>query len=165
MDGNDKVMRLTLPSQFGPDSILAKLRFKVALGNDSLSEIKLEYTSLIGLGKVLIDEEDGKFTLKGYCNEGSPRLFDAEGRVYLNQSFPNPASNSISLDFSLIETDLTKLYIIDITGKTVKTIIDGISPKGEYSIQISLADLPAGQYRYILETPTRKFTRNLIIQR
>lgn len=165
IDGQDRVMKLTLPSQFGPDSILAKLKFKVALGNDSLSKMRLEYTSPIGLGKVKISEKDGLFTLKGFCKDATPRLFDSEGKVYLNQTFPNPTSNIASLEFSILETDLTKLYFIDLTGKIVKTVLNGVLQKGKYDIQMDLSDLPAGEYRYILETPTRKFTRSLIIQR
>lgn len=165
LDGSERVMQISLPTQFGPDSILTKLKFKVALGNDTISTMKLEYTAPIGLGKVLISENEGKFRLKGFCEEETPRLFDSDGKIFLKQTFPNPAINSITLSFSLIETDLTKLYIIDITGKIVKYILDEIAQKGEYSVQVDISDLPSGQYRYILETPTRKFTNNLIIHR
>ena len=164
-DGNDRIMQINLPTTFSTDSLLATLKFKVALGNDSLSQLKLEYTSPIGLGKVFIKEKSGLFTLTGFCTEGTPRLFDASGRVYLNQSVPNPAINMVDIEISLIETDYTKLYIVDVSGKIVKTVFDKIMQKGKHDLHIDISNLPAGIYNYILETPTRKFSQNLIIQR
>jgi WD40 repeat protein len=164
-DKQDRVMKVTIPSTFGSDSVLMKLKFKVALGNDSLSQIKIENVAPIGLAKMLINTEDGKFTLTGFCNQGSPRLFDENGRIYLNQTYPNPTNSIFTLDFSLIENGYTHLFIIDYMGQIVKTIIDQNMQKGKYQIKVNTADLASGQYQCILETLTRRYTTNLIIQR
>jgi WD40 repeat protein len=164
-DGQDRVMEVTLPSKFGSDSVLLKLKFKVALGNDTLTPLKIEYTQPIGLAKILINEQSGQFKLSGYCIQGTPRLFDENGRVFLNQAFPNPTNGIFTINFSLIEDGYTKLYLVDLTGRVVKELANSIMQKGEYNYKINSADLPSGQYRCILETPTRKFIQSLIIQR
>jgi WD40 repeat protein len=164
-DGQDRVMKITLPSKFGADSILVKLKFKVALGNDTLTPLKIEYTEPIGLAKILIFEQSGEFKLSGYCMQGTPRLFDENGRVFLNKTFPNPTNGIFTINFSLIEDGFTRLYLVDLTGRIIKELANSIMQKGEYNYQVNSADFPSGQYRLILETPTRKFTQSLIIQR
>lgn len=165
LDGNDRVMLLDLPRNFGPDSILTKIRFKSALGNDSLTNLKLEYSSPIGLGKVKVFTQNGLFRLTGFCTEGGARLFDSEGKVYLKQTFPNPTQGIATLEFSVIEIENTRIYLVDTQGKLVKDLINRELPRGEYSMNIDLSDIPAGNYFCIMETPTRKYSKTLIIQR
>lgn len=164
-DGEDRVMKLTLPTSFQSDSVLLKIRFKANLGNDSLSNLTLENSSPIGLGKIKITEESGQFRLTGYCTEGGARLFDSEGKVFLKQTYPNPTNGDINLDFSIIEVGYTRIYVIDALGKEVKLLVEGKLPKGEYHYNLNINDLPSGQYRYVLETPSRKFSQSLIIQK
>ena len=165
IDGNDRVMLLDLPRNFGPDSVLAKIRFKVALGNDSLSNLKLEYSSPIGLGKLKVYTQSGLFRLTGFCTEGGVRLFDSEGKVYLKQTFPNPTQGFTTLEFSVIEVENTKIYLTDTQGRLVKEIINKELARGEYSYDLDLGDIPDGMYFCIMETPTRKYSTTMIIQR
>ncbi len=165
MDGNDRVMLLDLPRNFGSDSILAKIRFKAALGNDSLSNLQLEYSTPIGLGKLKIFTQNGLFKLTGFCTEGGTRLFDSEGKVYLKQTFPNPTQGITTLEFSVIEIENTRIYLTDTQGKLIKEIVNRELARGEYSMNIDLTDIPAGTYFCIMETPTRKYSRTMIIQR
>lgn len=165
MDGRDRVMLLDLPRNFGPDSILAKIKFKVALGNDSLTNLNLEYSSPIGLGKLRINTQGGHFKLTGFCNEGGARLYDSEGKVYLKQTFPNPTQGLATLEFSVIEKETTRIFLVDSQGKLVKELINQELARGEYSVNIDLRNIPAGNYFCVLETPTRRYTRTLIIQR
>jgi hypothetical protein len=97
--------------------------------------------------------------------QGTPRLFDENGRVFLNKTFPNPTNGIFTINFSLIEDGFTRLYLVDLTGRIIKELANSIMQKGEYNYQVNSADFPSGQYRLILETPTRKFTQSLIIQR
>lgn len=165
IDGNERVLTLDLPRNFGQDSILAKIKFKAALGNDSLTQLKLEYSNPIGLGKLKVYTQDGLFKLTGFCTEGDPRLFDSEGKVYLKQTFPNPSQGTITLEFSVVEIENTRIYLIDFQGKLIKEIVNKELPRGEYSMNIDLSSIPSGKYFCVLETPTRKFTKTLIIQR
>ena len=164
-DQENRVMKLNLPTTFGPDSILAKIRFLVALGNDSLSRLSLDEASPIGKGKVKISTTEGKFTLTGFCTEGGPRLFDPFGKLYLNQNYPNPITSVSTITFSLRENGWTKLSILDLTGKTIKVLINKNLSKGDYTTTINSDEFPNGVYRYVLETPTQRLSRSLIIQR
>jgi hypothetical protein len=164
-DNENRIMKIDLPTTFGPDSILAKIRFKVALGNDSLSPLKLSEAAPIGKGKMRITTFVGNFTLTGFCTEGGPRLFDPFGKLALNQNNPNPITSIGTISFSLKENGQTKLSIIDLNGKIIKILVDNYLSKGDYSIKINADEFPNGAYRYILETPTQKLSKSLIIQR
>ncbi len=163
--GNNRRLLINLPAQFGADSLLASFEFKVGLGNDSLCLMNIEQTVPIGFWKVRIFEESSKFTLKGFCNEGGPRLFDQDGKLALAQNTPNPAINSTKINFEIIETGLTKLYVIDMLGNTVKEIINEPLLKGKYEKEIDLSDLPSGIYSYVLKTPTKRLTRTMNVSK
>jgi WD40 repeat protein len=164
-DGENRVMKINLPTTFGADSILTKIRFLIALGNDSLSTLKLSEATPIGKGKMKISTEDGKFILTGFCRQGGPRLFDPFGKLYLNESNPNPITSIGKITFSLKENGWTKLSIVDLTGKTIKVMVNDNLDKGEYTIYVNASEFPSGTYRYVLETPTQKLSKGLIIQR
>jgi hypothetical protein len=59
--------------------------------------------------------------------------------------YPNPASNSISVNFSLTESSIILIDVIDITGKQI-AIISEEKQNGVVRKQFSTASLPNGNY-------------------
>jgi hypothetical protein len=161
----ERILSFTVPSAISPDSTLGKLRFMVALGNDTVTALKLKNISPIGKGRIVLNEESGRFTLKGTCKEGGVRLFETDGRIYLDQNKPNPAQAMTAIDFGVIENGHTLLYITDLSGRKVKTLIDKELIPGRYQYYLDTQDLPQGTYFYILETPTYKTSRKMNIER
>jgi len=49
-------------------------------------------------------------------------------------------------------------------GKEVGTLADGTYQKGEYNLQVNVADLPAGVYLVRLQTGGESVVRKLIVQ-
>jgi hypothetical protein len=163
--GDDRVLSLTLPATFNTDSILAILKFKAALGNDTITSLKIDNIVPIGRGRIVISKEDGLFQLTGVCREGGNRLFEAKGKLVLSQNRPNPAGSNTNLEFEIIETGYTSIYIMDMTGKVVKTILNKSLSRGVYSISMNLMDLPSGSYYYILQTPSEKISKRMEIEK
>lgn len=59
--------------------------------------------------------------------------------------FPNPADRSAELSFEAAEAGMVNVTVLDINGRAVSTITKDITA-GAQSIQLNVADLPAGVY-------------------
>lgn len=147
------------------DSIIKLIQFKVGLGNDTLSHLDLKYTYPLGEGTVAIIENDGMFYLSGYCNGEEPRLFDPYGRLSLDQNIPNPAINSTTIKFEILEPGYTELFVTDMLGKLNKVLLNEYMLPGKYEIIFDTNSLPSGVYNYILQTPVSKISRRMEIRK
>ena len=103
VNGFYKTITIQLPATFDSDSVLAKLRFKVALGNDTITPLILSNVSLLGKGKTMLSLESGEFKLQGYCKKGGVRLFESNGKIVLSQNRPNPFEISTTIEFEVFE--------------------------------------------------------------
>lgn len=162
---NVRKMKIELPINNINGDILKNLKFKVGLGNDSATSIKLNYTELIGNNKIKVNEVSGRVTLDNLCNDGGLRLFFTDGELLLNQNKPNPAINQTEIKFEIIETGFTKLFITDSNGKIVENIVSADLLKGAYQYTINTKKLPTGVYYYILQTPTQRITKKMLINK
>ena len=68
----------------------------------------------------------------------------------LEQAFPNPASGSTRIEFSLKDAGYTDLSIYDMNGRKVKVLLNEKLSSGKYSMLFDVKDLPAGLYQYSL---------------
>jgi len=90
-------------------------------------------------------------------NSENERRFDVN-------SYPNPFSTETTVSFSLPEAGLTNLEIFDVTGRSVKTVIDDIFyPKGDHRIKIQSTELPSGIYFYRLVSGKYSAHRKIIV--
>lgn len=144
---------------------LGELEFTVGLGNSMSTSLNIRDIYPNDDLVISILEEDGTFSLDDICLEGGLRLFDPTGRLLLKQNTPNPVINNTTIEFELLEPGFTNLYIVDILGKTVKTIAGSNMQKGTYVYLVDLSEVPNGSYNLILETPTGRLSRRLDINR
>lgn len=173
INGNERTIELELKIpekklnqiQTNEEILIGSVRFKVALGNDSISQIKIENTQPIGYSKVLINESSTIFKLDGFCKEGEIRLFNDSGKLYLNQNYPNPSENNTIIKYEIIEKGKTSLRIYDNSGKIIKVVFDEAKPTGAYEYNLDTSTLTAGTYFYILNTPTQELIRRLEVRR
>ncbi|MCK9480242.1 MAG: DUF1501 domain-containing protein [Bacteroidia bacterium] len=82
---------------------------------------------------------------------------------YLLQSYPNPFSDNIQIDY-FSPGGLTEIKLFDIHGRLVKTLLKENMPKGKHSYMLDGRQLPSGNYYYQLITPKGQTTRQLIKQ-
>ncbi len=151
--------------QVNEEIVIGSIRFKVALGNDSTTKIKLFNSQPVGYDKVLINESSTIFRLEGFCKDGEIRLFNDTGKLYLNQNFPNPAGNNTIIDYEIIEKGNSSLRIYDNSGKIVRVVFDESKPTGAYEVTLDTSTLPIGQYFYVLNTPTQELIKRLEVRR
>lgn len=160
-----RTIRLRIPPTIRNDSTLTKLKFKVGLGNDTLSILKPSNTTVSGKSKIVVFSREGIFTLDGYCAEGGLRLFEPDSRLFLSQNQPNPFDTYSEINFELFEKGLTSLVIYDIFGRKIKNLFEEYLVPGKYSILIDSEGLSSGIYLYVLSTPTQKLNKLMQVKK
>jgi sortilin (neurotensin receptor 3)/immunoglobulin I-set domain protein len=97
---------------------------------------------------------DGVFRLNT-CRNGGHRLFDDQGTISLEQNRPNPFNASTVIEYEIIERGTTQLYVMDMMGRRIKSLVNDFMEPGRYSISFSLGGVASGTYMYVLQTPTQ----------
>ncbi|MBI4721703.1 MAG: CotH kinase family protein [Candidatus Stahlbacteria bacterium] len=83
----------------------------------------------------------------------------------LEQNFPNPFAHSTTIKYHLPVKTEVSLKIYDITGRTVKTLVNGEKNAGSYSVNFDANYLTTGIYFVKLVAGKYKATRKLILAR
>lgn len=85
--------------------------------------------------------------------------------VVLQQNYPNPFNPSTLITFSIPREEWTMLKVYNIIGQEVSTLVQGLVPAGQYTIQFDAGDLPSGIYFYRLTSGLHTFTNRMILLR
>ena len=64
-----------------------------------------------------------------------------------------------------MEDGPTRLTLVDLLGRTVRTVVEGVMEPGGYRSGIDPSALASGGYLLRLETPTSSLTRPLTIRK
>lgn len=83
-------------------------------------------------------------------------------RIQLKQNYPNPATDYTNIEFELSKAGNVTLYLTDITGNLVKTILSGIYSSGNHLVVLTLQDLQPGVYFYTLKTDRGICTKKIL---
>ncbi len=70
----------------------------------------------------------------------------------LYRSYPNPFNSFTMINYTIAEFDDTQLTLLDITGKPVRTLVNGYQTPGNYEYYLDAADFPSGIYFVRLST-------------
>ncbi len=65
---------------------------------------------------------------------------------------PNPATDNTTLEFNLNESSFCHIHLMDVTGKTIKTVFQDFRRAGINSIDINIQEIPTGSYFVKIET-------------
>jgi hypothetical protein len=66
--------------------------------------------------------------------------------ITLSQNYPNPFNTVTNLNVSISERSDVKLIVHDVLGREVKSLIDGYTDSGVYTIQFDASGLASGMY-------------------
>jgi WD40 repeat protein len=143
----------------GTSPTLGLVPLQVLLGDTVASELELRtFRWLDAQGAPLdidLTTESGRFHLTGLCPQGGLRLVEGRSPGALKVSGPNPASSLTSLSCVLDEDGITRLEVVDGSGRTLISPVNGLMHAGTYTIQLDLSALGSGRYYCVLRTPTR----------
>jgi len=155
-DGNDRIVRIAINRDAAMNSgVLADLAFTALFGNSDCSEIRIESLRWTdGTAIVTIADTVCNVCIE-VCRAGGTRLYSTQGRLALTQNRPNPFNTTTVFEYEVIENGPTTLYVIDMMGRRVSTLVDGIVEPGRYVTRFDGSTLPSGSYIYVLQTPTQ----------
>ena len=88
----------------------------------------------------------------------------------LAPAYPNPARGDVSIGFELPYGSTATLRVYDVSGREVRTLLDGSPPAGAQSIRwdrraTSGALAPPDLYFYELRVNGRKLARKVVLTR
>lgn len=65
---------------------------------------------------------------------------------YLNNCFPNPFSESTTIEYGLDRDLPVNIVILDVSGNVIETIFNGVLFAGTYQHKLNGANIPSGNY-------------------
>jgi WD40 repeat protein len=159
-----QTMNITGAWDAASDTLVA-IPMIVGLGGAERTDVEVvSFTWLDDNGNPLLldaDTRNGRFQLTGLCREGGTRLINAEGTIALKPVRPLPARDLIEIEYEVTESGRTHLSIIDMFGRSVATVIDGVVDPGRYTTLVDISNLSTGLYRCVLQTPTMHLSQGM----
>jgi beta-lactamase superfamily II metal-dependent hydrolase len=131
-------------------------------------------------GTIIIEADPGPgaaYTVKGsgfvdtYYNSGSMAGADPVPTAVgfgLVQNYPNPFNPVTNIEFSLDEDDKISLKIYDISGRVIRTLVEGTRTAGTHTVLWDGRDnrgepLVSGVYVYRLEAPGKVAMKKMVL--
>ncbi len=92
------------------------------------------------------------------------QLQNDSGKTYFEPTaYPNPAQSKISFQYSLEQGGNVNLYITDLTGQPIATLVNEPQEQGAHAAVFDAGTLANGVYIYTLETTQGKQSKRLVI--
>jgi hypothetical protein len=82
---------------------------------------------------------------------------------YLGTNYPNPFNPSTKINFSVPVAGNVKLSVYDLLGNEVKTLINGFTQKGSYTVNLNAAGFSSGVYFYTMTAGDFKETKRMML--
>jgi hypothetical protein len=88
--------------------------------------------------------------------------------VYLQRNYPNPFTGATTIAFGLPTESRVRLAIYDVSGRCVRTMVDGTLPAAEHVLSWDRRDgaghtVAGGVYLYRLETSQKTITKKMVV--
>lgn len=81
----------------------------------------------------------------------------------LGQCYPNPVSNSTTINYFIKDDNYVKLSVFNSLGNEILQLVNNYQSAGSYKVDLNTEDLPAGAYFYRLSTGGFSSTKNMTI--
>ncbi len=112
--------------------------------------------------QVLFDDFE---TLPFVANPVSTSDAPATPDFVIDGNYPNPFTARTTIRFRLAEAGPMRLRVLDVQGRTVRTLADGNHAAGSHAIPFDARDLPSGTYFYHLDTRRGSQSRPMTLVR
>lgn len=116
---------------------------------------------------VLMDGAESD-TINWYATVFDPNNYigeatNAPANTSLGYPTPNPFNSSTRFDYYLSRSGNTRISVYDLSGRKVKTLLDGFTRKGRNSHIMNAANLPPGIYFIRLESGNESHIRKVVL--
>ncbi len=92
-------------------------------------------------------------------------LLGTDGRIRLQDAFPNPAQSSVTIAYDLEMKSAVQIEIYSLDGKLLRQQNQGTQAAGAYQVEISTEQLSEGVYLYGIATDRGRLMNKLTVGR
>ena len=85
-------------------------------------------------------------------------------KSHINNLFPNPISNSLTLDYTIAKDSQISINLYDMMGKEIKNLLNQYVSAGNYKTEFEVNNLLSGIYLISLKTNGNIDNKQLIIK-
>ncbi len=158
-----RILRFRAPINLQNTDVLASLRFRIGLGDDTVTTLRLTDFHSIG-GKLHLSAKSGTFYLRGVCLEGGARLWRQGYATSLLAVSPQPAEDVVRIDFTLAEKSPVQLTLSDYLGRNVFTEYLPAQENGLNYTTLNLRNIPRGLYQLRMTASAESAIIPLLLQ-
>jgi hypothetical protein len=115
------------------------------------------YDSVLALVTRVLAEPERETGIK----ENQSKILPIE--FALSQNYPNPFNPTTSIRFDLPQASFVKLTIIDVMGREVATVVNGMRDAGSHSVTFDGSKLASGIYLYSLTAGEFTTTQKMVL--
>ncbi len=162
VSGTVRRVPISIPLVADANGIALSLPFRATLGRSESTSLTLDQSTPVG-GALSFTEIPGNFSLLNICREGGARLFDGSVRAGIHSNQPNPFNPLTVISYTTIEAAQTELFVIDMLGRRVSALYEGVPHPGRHDAAFDGSGLPSGLYMVVLRTPTQVFNRVIVL--
>ncbi len=162
---DERVIRFSGPRPDAP-GVLHRVPFRSLWGFDSCAVVDIDTVVWSG-GDVVTTIENGEICLTDLCEAGGhTRLFrrGAPTAITVRSALPLRTSQ---LEFAVesLETGHHNIYLMDLTGRRVASILDQYLESESVELQTPLDGMPNGVYMLVVETPRFRLVKMVSLLR
>ncbi len=127
----------------------------------------IRVTAKDGLNRIGADQSDAAFAIFSATTDVTP--IAGPGEFALRRVWPNPAHVAVSVDYAIPAESKVRLSLVDLQGREVAVLADGVQAAGRYQARCdgraNGAPLPAGVYFVRLDARGAVLTRRFVLVR
>lgn len=85
------------------------------------------------------------------------------GHFELSQNYPNPFNPTTSIRYAVAATQVVRLEVFDVLGRSVAVLVNDLKSPGSYAIPFSASRIGSGVYFYTLTAGNFRDTKHMIV--
>ena len=120
---------------------------RVLAGIHTYRLMQIDYDGSVDYSKILEIEVNGSY---GYA---------------LGQNYPNPFNPTTKISYSLPQSEMVSLKILNVLGQEIISLVNEEKPAGYYEVDFNAAYLPSGIYMYRIQAGSFAETKKMILLR
>lgn len=109
--------------------------------------------------------DDNLISIDDICITGVATSIKEETNEFKIGAFPNPASNMLTLNYTLPKTSSIDVLVYDFNGRLVESKFIGMQIAGQQSITYNVANLPNGEYTFVIRSSFGTTTQKVVVSR
>jgi hypothetical protein len=80
-------------------------------------------------------------------------------------AFPNPASDMVTLNYTLPKSSPIEVFVYDFTGRLVESKFIGMQIAGKQNITYNVANLADGEYNFVIRSSFGTTTQKVLVKK